>query len=308
MGNAASITPACPRCGYDQSGEVAAWTDRCPVESRCSECGRHFRWAVVFDPTRTTLRWSFEHARHPIGLIPRWFLTVAKAARPKVYWRSIGLATPTRPGRIVVFLVVWWLVVRAVLSIPIAGVVKLGLGAFPPGTSKWIELSSGWDPSLGWFCYHTAFGGGLRGLWVGGWWDTDDSLEVFFLSLWPVHLSIAWVLFTLVWHAGLIRRLHLTPHMLRAWLMSLLIFPVVHESVRLAVALGYLLQGEAHSEVILSAVLISYVSVSYWWSCAIKMLLPTASTRFFVYGHLAVILTAAVMHVIVVMLTESVLR
>jgi hypothetical protein len=96
--------------------------------------------------------------------------------------------------------------------------------------------------------------------------------------------------------------------MLRAWLMSLLIFPVVHESVRLAVALGYLLQGEAHSEVILSAVLISYVSVSYWWSCAIKMLLPTASTRFFVYGHLAVILTAAVMHVIVVMLTESVLR
>lgn len=303
-----AIVPRCPRCGYDQSGEVAAWTDRCPVEGRCPECGRLFSWTVVFDPSRTTLRWSFEHARHPLGLIPRWFLTVAKAVRPKRYWGSIGLATPIRPGRISLFLMLWWLAVRVVLSVPIAGVVKLGLGAFPPGTSKWIELSSGWHASLGWFCYRTALVGGLRGLWTGGWWDTDDSFEVFFLSLWPVSLSLAWMLFALVWHAGLIRRLHLMPHMLRAWLMSLLIFPIVHESARFAVGLGYALRGEAHGEVILSAVLVSYVSVSYWWSCAIRSLLPAASTRFFVYGHLAVILLAGIMHVAVFMLTESVLR
>ena len=204
--------------------------------------------------------------------------------------------------------VAWWIFVRALLSIPIAGVVKLGLGIFPPGTSKWIEVTHGWNGSLAWFCFQTAFTGGLPKLWMSGSWDTDDSFEVFFISLWPVHLSIAWVVIVLVRHGGLIRRLDLTPHVVRAWLMSLLIFPVIHESVRFATGLGYAVRGELHSGVILSTIIISYVVIALWWRCSIKALLPGASTRFFVYGHLAVLLTATVMQIAFAVLMQSVIR
>jgi hypothetical protein len=38
---------ACPICGYDQRGAVAAWTDSCPLEGTCSECGHVFEWAAL---------------------------------------------------------------------------------------------------------------------------------------------------------------------------------------------------------------------------------------------------------------------
>ncbi|MBX3390375.1 MAG: hypothetical protein KF691_13075 [Phycisphaeraceae bacterium] len=40
--------PKCPCCGYDQSGEVARWRDRCPMDGRCVECGLAFDWRDVF--------------------------------------------------------------------------------------------------------------------------------------------------------------------------------------------------------------------------------------------------------------------
>ncbi len=44
------ITPTCPKCGYDQSGEIATWESQCPLEGRCPECGFDFVWADVMDP------------------------------------------------------------------------------------------------------------------------------------------------------------------------------------------------------------------------------------------------------------------
>ena len=34
----------CPRCGYDLSGEIATWTEACPVRGLCTECGLEFAW------------------------------------------------------------------------------------------------------------------------------------------------------------------------------------------------------------------------------------------------------------------------
>lgn len=55
--------PACPRCGYDLSGAIESWTDRCPLEGVCPECGLGFTWRDVFDPGADDLRWFVEHAR-----------------------------------------------------------------------------------------------------------------------------------------------------------------------------------------------------------------------------------------------------
>lgn len=42
------ITPRCVDCGHDLAGEVTTWTDRCPVETTCPECGTTQRWQRVF--------------------------------------------------------------------------------------------------------------------------------------------------------------------------------------------------------------------------------------------------------------------
>lgn len=54
-------TPRCPRCGYDQSGEVQTWRSACPLHGRCPECGLEFRWRYVLHaraigPTRSVER------------------------------------------------------------------------------------------------------------------------------------------------------------------------------------------------------------------------------------------------------------
>ncbi|MFG0304903.1 MAG: hypothetical protein ACF8Q5_01675 [Phycisphaerales bacterium JB040] len=53
----------CPHCGCDLTGLYDSWTDRCPLEARCGECGESFdvgrlrsprHWPHP-TPTRTSL-------------------------------------------------------------------------------------------------------------------------------------------------------------------------------------------------------------------------------------------------------------
>lgn len=108
-----SIVPTCPRCGYDQSGEVAAWTDRCPVNGRCPECGTRFAWADLFDPRRQDLRWLVEHAagvRQAVGRTPA---TLARIVRPWAFWRAVGVLVRVRPW----VLAAWCVALTLVLHI-----------------------------------------------------------------------------------------------------------------------------------------------------------------------------------------------
>ncbi|MCH8509668.1 MAG: hypothetical protein LAT64_12975, partial [Phycisphaerales bacterium] len=87
--------PTCPRCGYDQSGEVAAWTDRCPVAGTCPECGTEFRWADLFDPARQDFPWLVEHTRSVRRRARRTVPTLVCLALPWVFWSRVNVHART---------------------------------------------------------------------------------------------------------------------------------------------------------------------------------------------------------------------
>ncbi|MCC7390586.1 MAG: hypothetical protein IT431_17690 [Phycisphaerales bacterium] len=114
-----SPPPDCPRCGYDQTGAVAAWTDRCPLRGRCPECGIDFRWRDVLRPELDTPRWFVE--RRWIGRERVIFSRMVRALRtwwwvllPWRFWGRIKLHQPV--GWL--GLLVWLPAVLLVLAIP----------------------------------------------------------------------------------------------------------------------------------------------------------------------------------------------
>lgn len=89
----------CPRCGYDQTGTLAAMRDACPLESRCVECGLEFRWGDLSSGRLSTPQWLVEHAPalgFPIALL-KTFLVAPVGV---VLWRQLRLEHPTRSGRL----------------------------------------------------------------------------------------------------------------------------------------------------------------------------------------------------------------
>jgi hypothetical protein len=113
--------PMCPRCGYDQTGTVDTWTDQCPLESLCPECGYTFAWSDVFYPDRQRLPGFFEHER---GLWPSFvaaWRTMAWIILPFVFWDRVRMHHEVRVRRvllwpIVVFGSLWIFIVAARVS------------------------------------------------------------------------------------------------------------------------------------------------------------------------------------------------
>jgi hypothetical protein len=106
---AAPSEPACPRCGYDQAGEITRWRDEpaWPVHGRCTECGLDFEWADVFNQGRNDLAWLYEHTpRRRLGLLRAW-RTWGHAIIPRRLWRNLRLESRVSISR----LLVWPLVV-----------------------------------------------------------------------------------------------------------------------------------------------------------------------------------------------------
>jgi hypothetical protein len=115
--------PTCPRCGYDQSGAVALWTDQCPTHGRCPECGTDFAWADLFNPARKDLRWLVEHTGNPLRQVARTGPTLARMALPWVFWARVDVGKRASPPNLLV-----WLLVLAAGSHLLAWVpVSLGL-------------------------------------------------------------------------------------------------------------------------------------------------------------------------------------
>lgn len=93
--------PACPRCGYDLSGQIAAWPQgECPLTGTCSECGLVSRWRDVLNPEYNTALGHFEHARHrkvraflrTLAAIPRpWRLWTWLSMSHRISWSRIAL-------------------------------------------------------------------------------------------------------------------------------------------------------------------------------------------------------------------------
>ena len=69
-------SPICPKCGYDQSGEITTWVTQCPLEGTCPECGYALYWSDVVNPSRIRLPWFVEHAESKRGLLRRTIPTL----------------------------------------------------------------------------------------------------------------------------------------------------------------------------------------------------------------------------------------
>lgn len=95
--------PQCPRCGYDQSGVAASWTDSCPLGGVCSECGLELDWRTVMRPDLVRCRGLYEHAHRPWNLGWAW-RTWSWTMRPWVFERRVKLEHRPRILRLLLWL------------------------------------------------------------------------------------------------------------------------------------------------------------------------------------------------------------
>lgn len=98
--------PRCPRCDYDQRGTVATWTDSCPTEGLCPECGYEFLWTDVMRPYRQRCPGFFEHTRGAMRSLRAAWRTLGWALAPMVFWSRVRMHHEVRVRRVLLFPVV----------------------------------------------------------------------------------------------------------------------------------------------------------------------------------------------------------
>jgi hypothetical protein len=122
-------TPQCPRCGYDQTGQIDAWTtlDHSPISGRCTECGLDFRWGEVFRRASGG-RGTFETAE---VLGPRvWLRTARWTFRPGRLWANLTMSDPVRWKRLAMWVLATIVVYQVLLAVPAA--IAWAVGADSP--------------------------------------------------------------------------------------------------------------------------------------------------------------------------------
>lgn len=82
----------CPRCGYDQRGAMATWSESCPLQGTCTECGLTFHWCEVLRPEKFEPRWCVEFEpkvrRIPIAALR----TLRRSFWPWRFWSQLKMS------------------------------------------------------------------------------------------------------------------------------------------------------------------------------------------------------------------------
>ncbi len=93
----------CPRCDYDQQGEIARWESAvpqcCPLIGRCTECGLDFQWRLVMRPELQVPSWFVEFAEWR-RIFRASILTGLMSAMPWIFWRRVRMEHPIRWARL----------------------------------------------------------------------------------------------------------------------------------------------------------------------------------------------------------------
>ena len=118
MVSANPIIPICPKCGYDQRGEIATWESVCPLDGRCPECGLGFAWGEVFDPLLNDVYWYGEHAKSIRGMVWRMPMTLLKLVFPIRFWRTVDVKKSVNPWRLVFWAILCIVLVHLLVSVP----------------------------------------------------------------------------------------------------------------------------------------------------------------------------------------------
>jgi hypothetical protein len=109
-------TPICPKCGYDQSGAIAAWETRCPLGGQCPECGFAFSWADVINPSRVVLPWYVEHALSRGDLVKRTVPTLWFMLFPNRYWSRMKMESSRSLKRYLLWIFILMLALHLLAS------------------------------------------------------------------------------------------------------------------------------------------------------------------------------------------------
>jgi hypothetical protein len=167
---AANAVP-CPLCEYDLRGLA---------EPRCPECGYHFTWEELSDPSRRFHPYLFEH--HPERNRWSFWNTLLAGLLPIRFWSTLFPTQPSRPQRIVAY----WVL----CSVPLLVVTAVHL--WVTGTAAVSQLRMWRAPAPPWplvvrmtHVRDTDAGGyGFLALASLAWpWLTMASLLVFQVSL-----------------------------------------------------------------------------------------------------------------------------
>ncbi len=224
----APATVECPRCGYDQRGEIARWTDACPLEGLCTECGLTFAWSRLYINARHP--WLFEHQwrRAPLRSALK---TIGMCFRPFRFWRDIELTDRIQLAAILVLdllLVAAWCVAGWQMT-------AAELWAQVLNNSNWLTMLANRYPSLAKFdpwlqCQN---------------WAIDEAFPVVLLWLrsmlfWPLLFPV----FFLLMPATLSRERVRLAHLARVMLYS--IVAVLASGIVVICLEAYLISIQSH--------------------------------------------------------------
>lgn len=111
----------CPRCDYDQRGQIDRWSDECPLQGVCSECGLAFEWVDVLRPRRNLLVDFVEHEQART-IVPAAWRTLWWAMRPRTFWSLVRLEHRPKISRMLVWILIVMIAPRFIMACAAVGV------------------------------------------------------------------------------------------------------------------------------------------------------------------------------------------
>ncbi|MBL4697923.1 MAG: hypothetical protein JKX70_03725 [Phycisphaerales bacterium] len=244
--------PICPKCGYDQSGEIATWESSCPVEGRCPECGLEFAWADLLDPSRVDVDWYIEHAKGPWGLVRRTLPTLWYLLIPNRFWKRVGIQTQVQLGHMIAWSVLTIIFLHIVSSVIF--VVADFMVAYKWGngqSSSLLSFITEFDVSIAqqilgnkmWWMdsLTTGFGHPFFRNW---WWpDTESTSKALRMLILCFGFTAMWlIILSVIPTTRRLAKLR-AQHVLRAMILSFLMPVVFVEIVRLIDAGIFFMKG-----------------------------------------------------------------
>ncbi len=117
MTSSSELLARCPSCHYDLQGAVAAWSDACPREGICPECGHHFEWSKILKRRGEIPSWCVESVTGVHRVLRRVPSTVAMTFRPWRFWSPMHVDQPVRWKPLILYLIVLLLLLHGIFSI-----------------------------------------------------------------------------------------------------------------------------------------------------------------------------------------------
>ena len=136
--SAAAREIRCPRCGYDQRGAISTWSNSCPLEGVCTECGLKFPWCEILKPEKFEPRWCVEYAPR-LHEVP-WAAgkTFVRSFWPWGFWSRLQMSHRVRWLRLatyagllpVLLLLPTYVIAQTALSLQVRAAVERNLASW----------------------------------------------------------------------------------------------------------------------------------------------------------------------------------